>query len=162
VHHGNKVAIATPPMRADWRGPWPTIGCCSSEVPHQPVLDAPQSGLHRTIVLRHLEAAQAGQAGNSFNPSLVRAPGGALYLYHNDESQHDGVHRWRFDGAETLRELEFLPLAAALAAAPPREGRAFGSDLVWAAEAGALGAEAAPCDAGAFLARLFADAADSA
>ena len=62
----------------------------------------------------HSQYAQAGQAGNSFNPSLVRAPGGALYLYHNDESQHDGVHRWRFDGAETLRELEFLPLAAAL------------------------------------------------
>ena len=57
--------------------------------------------------------AQAGMAGNSFNPSLARAPGGgALYLYHNDESQHDGVHRWRLDGAETLRELEFLPLAA--------------------------------------------------
>ncbi len=56
--------------------------------------------------------AQVGMAGNSFNPSLARAPGsGALYLYHNDESQHDGVHRWRLDGIETLRELEFLPLA---------------------------------------------------
>jgi hypothetical protein len=71
-------------------------GTCGSAyvVVHDQVLHRRQRILER---LHHVHA-------------LVRAPGGALYLYHNDESQHDGVHRWRFDGAETLRELEFLAL----------------------------------------------------
>jgi len=50
-----------------------------------------------------------GQAGNAFSPSLARAtdPSGApaLYLYHNDESSHDGVHRWRLDGVDGMRVL---------------------------------------------------------
>ena len=47
---------------------------------------------------RESQFAVAGKAGNSFNPSLARAPDGQLYLYHNDESQHDGIHRWRIEG----------------------------------------------------------------
>jgi hypothetical protein len=48
--------------------------------------------------------AQAGLSGNAFSPTLVRA-GQHLYLYHNDESSHGGVHRWRIDGADSLQIL---------------------------------------------------------
>lgn len=42
--------------------------------------------------------ALPGAAGNSFSTSLVQPQaGGPLYLYHNDESAHGGVHRWRID-----------------------------------------------------------------
>ena len=47
---------------------------------------------------------QAGMSGNAFSPTLVRS-GTRLYLYHNDEWAHGGVHRWRIDGADELREL---------------------------------------------------------
>lgn len=48
--------------------------------------------------------AEAGVSGNAFSPTLVRA-NGRLYLYHNDESAHGGVHRWRIDGADDVREM---------------------------------------------------------
>ena len=46
--------------------------------------------------------ALPGEAGNSFSPSLVRASDNLVYFYHNDESQHDGVHQWVLKGAESL------------------------------------------------------------
>lgn len=52
-----------------------------------------------------------GLSGNAFSPTLVRA-GGRLYLYHNDESSHGGVHRWRIDGWNEVQELR-LPITAA-------------------------------------------------
>jgi DNA-binding beta-propeller fold protein YncE len=50
-------------------------------------------------------SAQAGSAGNAFSPQLV-AVNGKLYLWHNDESVHGGVHRWRIDGANRIKILE--------------------------------------------------------
>jgi hypothetical protein len=50
----------------------------------------------------HLRYALRGEAGNSFGPSLVMAPDGLIYFYHNDESQHDGVHQWILSGAQDL------------------------------------------------------------
>ena len=47
--------------------------------------------------------AVAGSAGNSFNPTLVEA-NGVTYLYHNDEGNHGGIHRWRLDGLNTIAE----------------------------------------------------------
>ena len=57
--------------------------------------------------------ATPGSAGNSFGAILVQVPGDgadatavpsiasdALYLYHNDESVHGGVHRWRVSGLD--------------------------------------------------------------
>lgn len=38
--------------------------------------------------------AQSQMAGNAFSPSLVKV-GSDYYLYHNDESYHGGVHRWK-------------------------------------------------------------------
>jgi hypothetical protein len=48
--------------------------------------------------------AAAGSAGNAFSPSLVSV-NGQLYLWHNDESVHGGVHRWRIDGADRIAVL---------------------------------------------------------
>jgi hypothetical protein len=48
--------------------------------------------------------APAEVSGNAFSPTLVR-DGDRLYLYHNDESAHGGVHRWRIDGWDDVREL---------------------------------------------------------
>ena len=47
--------------------------------------------------------AVAGSAGNSFNPTLVEV-NGVTYLYHNDEGNHGGIHRWRLDGLNTIAE----------------------------------------------------------
>jgi hypothetical protein len=49
--------------------------------------------------------AVAGFAGNAFTPQLVTVAG-QVYLWHNDESGHGGVHRWWLKGADTLREFE--------------------------------------------------------
>ena len=46
----------------------------------------------------------AGMSGNAFSPTLVR-DGPRLYLYHNDESTHGGVHRWRIDGWDDIGEV---------------------------------------------------------
>jgi len=45
-----------------------------------------------------------GIAGHSFSPVLVKV-NGTLYLWHNDEFYHAGMHRWRVDGADQIREL---------------------------------------------------------
>jgi hypothetical protein len=50
-------------------------------------------------------AALAECAGNAFSPQLVSIKG-QLYLWHNDESVHGGLHRWRIDGTEKMRLLE--------------------------------------------------------
>lgn len=48
--------------------------------------------------------ADEGVAGNAFAPTLLRA-GPRLYLLHNDESAHGGLHRWRIDGWDDVQEL---------------------------------------------------------
>ncbi len=47
---------------------------------------------------------QPGLSGNAFHPTLVRR-GDRLYLYHNDESSHGGVHRWRIEGWNDVQDL---------------------------------------------------------
>jgi len=49
-------------------------------------------------------ASEAGMAGNTFSPTLVHVDD-RLYLYHNDESAHGGMHRWRIDGWDDVQEL---------------------------------------------------------
>ena len=46
----------------------------------------------------------AKMAGNAINPWVVKLPDGRAFLYHNDESWHGGVHRWRIDGLDTVAE----------------------------------------------------------
>src|SRR5438270_7777269 len=59
------------------------------------------------------EAGGAGgamMAGNSFSPSLVKV-GVDYYLYHNDESYHGAVHRWKISGINTIQE-QTIPLTS--------------------------------------------------
>jgi hypothetical protein len=53
--------------------------------------------------------APAEAAGNSFSAQLVTHDGG-VYLWHNDEHAHGGVHRWRLEGADAIELLE-APIA---------------------------------------------------
>lgn len=53
---------------------------------------------------RPSDALQTGLSGNAFSPTLVRDDT-RLYLYHNDESSHGGVHRWRIDGWNDIGDL---------------------------------------------------------
>jgi hypothetical protein len=45
----------------------------------------------------------AGCAGNAFGPNMTKS-NGVTYLYHNDESQHGGIHRWRIDNLSSIQE----------------------------------------------------------
>ncbi|MBC7956421.1 MAG: hypothetical protein H7Y33_11200 [Cytophagales bacterium] len=58
------------------------------------------------------DPTQPGLSGNSLSPTLVRH-GKHLYLYHNEEASHGGVHRWRIDGWDDVRELRGTGLAGA-------------------------------------------------
>jgi sugar lactone lactonase YvrE len=68
---------------------------------HDSGLFVQQFGLPTT---RTKMPAEPGAAGNAFSPTLVRQ-GDRLYLHHNDESVHGGIHRWRIDGWRELGEL---------------------------------------------------------
>lgn len=54
-----------------------------------------------------------GLAGNSMSPAMVANPTNKdeLFLYHNDESQHAGVHRWRITGISSVLHLTESTLA---------------------------------------------------
>jgi len=47
-------------------------------------------------------------AGNAFTPKLVKV-GNTIYLWHNDESQHAGIHRWKITNTDSIQEF-VLPL----------------------------------------------------
>ncbi|WP_373529935.1 hypothetical protein [Nostoc sp.] len=50
------------------------------------------------------KGAVAGSAGNAFSPTVIKV-NGKMYLYHNDESSHSGVHRWLIEGTARIKEL---------------------------------------------------------
>src|SRR5260221_241975 len=43
-------------------------------------------------------------AGNVFSANVVKDANGDLYLYHNDESHHSALHRWKISGLNTIKE----------------------------------------------------------
>jgi len=47
-----------------------------------------------------------GMAGNAFDPDLAKV-GDTVYLYHNDESYHAGLHRWKISNTENIKEFNF-------------------------------------------------------
>ncbi len=47
------------------------------------------------------QEAPAEGAGNTYGGAIVQV-GGHVYLYHNDESYHAGVHRWEITGLNTI------------------------------------------------------------
>jgi hypothetical protein len=48
--------------------------------------------------------AAAMMAGNALTPEIVKDANGDYYLYHGDESDHAGVHRWKITGLNTITE----------------------------------------------------------
>lgn len=60
-------------------------------------------------VARNRLDALPESAGNAFTPTLVEV-GGQLYLWHNDESVHGGLHRWRIEGAREM-QLLYAPMS---------------------------------------------------
>lgn len=53
-----------------------------------------------------LDASEVGYpeyAGNSFAASMFRYSSDVLYMFHNDEGQHGGLHRWKITGLETMQ-----------------------------------------------------------
>lgn len=56
--------------------------------------------------LKTFGTSAAGQSipemsGNAFSASLIKS-GDDMYLFHNDESYHSGVHRWKITGLNTI------------------------------------------------------------
>lgn len=47
------------------------------------------------------QEATAGMAGNAFSANVVKI-NDTVYLYHNDEGHHGGIHRWRITGLATI------------------------------------------------------------
>lgn len=70
---------------------------------HQDGLFIGQFGVPGYVADPATEFAAPGVAGNSFGNALVQAGPNALYWYHNDESVHAGVHRWRITHLDSLK-----------------------------------------------------------
>jgi hypothetical protein len=60
----------------------------------------------------------AMMAGNALTPVVVKDANGDYYLYHGDESDHAGVHRWKITGLNTIAE-QSVPLASPTTYTPP-------------------------------------------
>ncbi len=54
--------------------------------------------------------SSAMKAGNVLSPILVKAITGDLYLYHGDESNHGGVHRWKVSNLSSISE-QYISIA---------------------------------------------------
>lgn len=50
------------------------------------------------------EESAAGMCGNALTPMVVKDANGDLYLYHGDESDHGGVHRWKISNLNSIAE----------------------------------------------------------
>lgn len=50
-----------------------------------------------------LGLAISGMAGNAFDSQVIKY-GGDLYFYHNDESYHAGLHRWKISNLSSKQE----------------------------------------------------------
>ena len=48
-------------------------------------------------------------AGNAFAAVVVKTKTGQIYLYHNDESYHSGVHRWMINNLSSIHE-QLIPI----------------------------------------------------
>jgi hypothetical protein len=57
--------------------------------------------------------APAMMAGNCFSVNVLKGPDSATYIYHNDESFHSGIHRWKVNGLSTISEQQ-VPVTLAM------------------------------------------------
>ncbi|MEO6637022.1 MAG: hypothetical protein ABIN25_02025 [Ginsengibacter sp.] len=54
--------------------------------------------------LQRYAVSPAGYAGNALSPLAVKDTSGNIYLYHGDEAQHAGVHRWKITNLNSIQE----------------------------------------------------------
>ncbi len=54
--------------------------------------------------LQKYNVAPEGYAGNALSPLAVKDSFGDIYLYHGDEAQHAGVHRWKITNLNSIKE----------------------------------------------------------
>jgi chitodextrinase len=59
----------------------------------------------------NIEAA-ASMAGNALSAAIVKDASGNYYLYHCDEFNHSGLHRWKITGLNTIQE-QTIPVVLA-------------------------------------------------
>jgi hypothetical protein len=61
----------------------------------------------KTLLVNDPDSAFASpeRAGNALSNILVRADADSMYWYHNDESHHAGVHRWRIGNLGSVKIL---------------------------------------------------------
>jgi hypothetical protein len=71
--------------------------------------------------VREGATAAAGMAGNAFTPQVVKV-GGDYYLYHGDESDHGGVHRWKITNLQSIQEQQIALQYPAVEAVLPEPG----------------------------------------
>jgi hypothetical protein len=50
------------------------------------------------------DEGQPAMAGNATSHGIVRRPDGTIYIYHNDEGFHGGIHRWRIENLASISE----------------------------------------------------------
>ncbi|WCT13846.1 hypothetical protein [Mucilaginibacter jinjuensis] len=43
-------------------------------------------------------------AGNAFSAAIIKTNTNEVYLYHNDESYHSGIHRWKIINLDSIKE----------------------------------------------------------
>lgn len=74
---------------------------------HDDGLMVGQFGVQQSILLNGKEdEGQLGMAGNASSHGIVARPDGVVYIYHNDEGFHGGIHRWRVDNLSSIHEQE--------------------------------------------------------
>jgi hypothetical protein len=87
-----------------------------------------QFGITRAETKDHTEP---GMAGNVLMPVLVKGPKEILYLFHGDESDHAGLHRWKITGLNTISEQNtVISYPASPAVAPASRKPASSTDLM--------------------------------
>lgn len=63
-----------------------------------------QFGTNRAAVGGNNVIAAAGMAGNALTAMMVEKNVDTFYIYHNDEGDHAGLHRWAITGFNTIKE----------------------------------------------------------
>ncbi|GAB4018646.1 hypothetical protein GCM10028808_53900 [Spirosoma migulaei] len=54
-----------------------------------------------------------GMAGNALYPALLAINNNVIYIWHGDENDHSGLHRWKVTGLSTIRE-QVISVSSAL------------------------------------------------
>jgi len=78
-------------------------------------------GVASLDIISGINEGIAGMAGNAFAPAVVKV-GDNAYLWHNDESYHAGVHRWKISNLSSIQKfmIDITPTEPSLTSAYSR------------------------------------------